>query len=77
MSSSCLFARLEVIHLNTISASSALGESHQLDSALHLTHVGTCHDSESLSGEPGPKEKTGADGEFTACLAFCKELAIQ
>lgn len=38
------------------SASSALGESHQLDSVLHLTHVGTCHDSESLSAETGTKE---------------------
>lgn len=75
MSSSCLFTRLEVIHLNTISASSALGESHQLDSALRLTHVETCHDSESLSGELGPKKT--ADEKFTASLAFCKELAIR
>lgn len=52
-------------------------ESHQLDSVLPLKQVGIPMSGKFLSAKPGLKKPAGTDGEFTACLAFCKEFAIQ
>lgn len=59
---------LDVVPIITISASAAPGESHTMDSVLHLMNMGIPMSSKSVSAEPELKKTVGTDGEFTTGL---------